>query len=294
MKRKITNYGKSVREKLLNLKKTSGHEYMYLLARYFNERLLYRVSVSQFKDNFLLKGGSLLYAMDGLDARPTVDVDFMAKRISRDRKHLESVFKEILSIPCGKDGVVFNVDSIRAEPITVEKEYPGTRFYFTGYLDTIEHNMSIDIGFGDVVTPCPETVDFPLLLPDNPSINIQAYSIETVVAEKFHTMIDRDVLNSRMKDFFDCYQILTTKDIDKTTLQEAINATFENRKLEYNPNLKLFTDDFKTDPERIKRWQLFLKKIKWKVNIPFEEVMSVIENNLKSLMETYFQKDRLE
>lgn len=117
--------------------------------------------------------------------------------------------------------------------------------------------MSIDIGFGDVVTPCPETVDFPLLLPDNPSINIQAYSIETVVAEKFHTMIDRDVLNSRMKDFFDCYQILTTKDIDKTTLQEAINATFENRKLEYNPNLKLFTDDFKTDPERIKRWQLF-------------------------------------
>lgn len=100
MKRKITNYGKSVREKLLNLKKTSGHEYMYLLARYFNERLLYRVSVSQFKDNFLLKGGSLLYAMDGLDARPTVDVDFMAKRISRDRKHLESVFKEILSIPC--------------------------------------------------------------------------------------------------------------------------------------------------------------------------------------------------
>lgn len=70
-------------------------------------------------------------------------------------------------------------------------------------------------------------------------------------------MIDRDVLNSRMKDFFDCYQILTTKDIDKTTLQEAINATFENRKLEYNPNLKLFTDDFKTDPERIKRWQLF-------------------------------------
>ena len=176
----------------------------------------------------------------------------------------------------------------------MEKEYPGTRFYFTGYLDTIEHNMSIDIGFGDVVTPCPETVDFPLLLPDNPSINIQAYSIETVVAEKFHTMIDRDVLNSRMKDFFDCYQILTTKDIDKTTLQEAINATFENRKLEYNPNLKLFTDDFKTDPERIKRWQLFLKKIKWKVNIPFEEVMSVIENNLKSLMETYFQKDRLE
>lgn len=76
--------------------KTSGKEYMHLLARYFNERLLYRVSVSDYRENFLLKGGSLLYAMDGLDARPTIDIDFMANRISRDREHLEQVFKEIL------------------------------------------------------------------------------------------------------------------------------------------------------------------------------------------------------
>lgn len=75
---------------------------------------------------------------------------------------------------------LFNVDSIRAELITVKKEYPGTRFYFTGYLDTIEHNMSIDIGFGDVVTPCPESVDFPLLLPDNPSINRDSHLIPSI------------------------------------------------------------------------------------------------------------------
>ena len=79
------NYGKSVKTRLLNLTNETDYRYMYLLARYFNERLLYRVSVSQYKDNFLLKGGSLLYAMDGLNARPTIDVDFMAKRISRDR-----------------------------------------------------------------------------------------------------------------------------------------------------------------------------------------------------------------
>lgn len=116
------NYGKSVKTRLLNLMNETGYKYMYLLARYFNERLLYRVSVSQYKDNFLLKGGSLLYAMNGLEARPTVDVDFMADRISRDRDFLAQVFQEILGIVCDEDGVSFDVDSIKLEPITIERE----------------------------------------------------------------------------------------------------------------------------------------------------------------------------
>lgn len=105
MKKDITNYAKSVRTRLLNLMNESGYKYMYLLARYFNERLLYRVSVSQYKDNFLLKGGSLLYAINGLETRPTIDVDFMAHHISRNREHLETVFREILAIECKEDGV---------------------------------------------------------------------------------------------------------------------------------------------------------------------------------------------
>lgn len=99
------NYGKSVRIRLVNLMNETGYKYMYLLARYFNERLLYRVSVSQYKDNFLLKGGSLLYALDGLEARPTIDVDFMADKISRDRETLTEVFKKIVAIDCDEDGV---------------------------------------------------------------------------------------------------------------------------------------------------------------------------------------------
>ncbi len=247
--------------------------------------------MSQYKDNFVLKGGSLLYALDGLDTRPTVDVDFLAEKISRDREYLEGVFREILSIPCEKDGVTFDIAHITSEPITVEKKYPGTRFHITALMDTIVHNMSIDIGFGDVITPCPESVDFPMLIQDNPSINLQAYSIETVLAEKFHTMIDRDVLNSRMKDFFDCYQILTSKEVNKDTLQEAINATFSNRGLTYNEDLELFTDSFRNDIMRIKRWESFLKKIKWKKTISFDEVMDVIEKNLKPLMEEYWKNE---
>lgn len=284
------NYGKSVKTRLLNLMNETGYKYMYLLARYFNERLLYRVSVSQYKDNFLLKGGSLLYAMDGLNARPTIDVDFMAERISRDREFLTKVFQEILGIACDEDGVTFDTENITLEPITVEKKYPGTRFFFTAHMDSIVHKMSVDIGFGDVVTPYPASIDFPLLLPNIPSVNLQAYSLETVVAEKFHTMIDRDEYNSRMKDFFDCYQLLTKRSLDDNMLYEAIKATFDNRGLEYNPELKLFTDEFVNNSNRQMQWKLFLKKIQWKEELDFGEVMQVITDRLKPMAEKYWNK----
>ena len=290
MTKSIKNYGKSVKTKLLNLMNSSGYKYMYLLARYFNERLLYRVSVSPYRENFLLKGGSLLYAFNGLETRPTIDIDFMAQRISRNREHLEKVFREILSIECLEDGVTFDVDGLRSEPITVEKEYPGSRFFVTAKMDTIVYPMSMDVGFGDVVTPGPVTVDFPLLLQDVPSINIQAYSLETIVAEKFHAMVERDVNNSRMKDFFDCYQILTTKELDDEMLYEAIKATFDNRELAYNTNLQLFNDDFCTDEVRLKRWEVFLKKIQWKELLSFATVMAVITVRLKGLYDRYWEE----
>lgn len=290
MTKPIKNYGKSVKTKLLNLMNSSGYKYMYLLARYFNERLLYRVSVSPYRENFLLKGGSLLYALNGLETRPTIDIDFMAQRISRNREHLEKVFREILSIECLEDGVTFDVDGLRSEPITVEKEYPGSRFFVTAKMDTTVYPMSMDIGFGDVVTPGPVTVNFPLLLQDVPSINIQAYSLETIVAEKFHAMVERDINNSRMKDFFDCYQILTTKEIDDEMLYEAIKATFDNRELAYNANLQLFNDDFCTDEVRLKRWEVFLKKIQWKESLSFADVMAVITVRLKGLYDRYWEE----
>ena len=292
MKKPVKNFGKSNRAKLLSLMKTSGKEYMHLLARYFNERLLYRVSVSRYRENFLLKGGSLLYAMDGLDARPTIDVDFMANRISRDRDFLENVFKEIMSIPCEEDGVVFETESIHSDPITVEKEYPGSRIYVTAHMDTINFPMSMDVGFGDVVTPGPVTMDFPLLIATVPAVKLQTYSIETVIAEKFHAMIDRDVANSRMKDFFDCYQILTTKKIEEQNLGDAIFATFSNRQLAYNSDLQLFLASFSADEKRLKMWKSFLKSIKWNEEIPFDEVLGIIRKKLKPYLDEYWSQHK--
>lgn len=213
-----------------------------------------------------------------------------ADRISRGRDFLARVFQEILGIVCHEDGVSFDAGSIKIEPITVEKKYFGTRFYFTVHMDTIAYNMSVDIGFGDVVIPHPTTIDFPLLLPDIPSVNIQAYSLETVIAEKFHTMIDRDVLNSRMKDFFDCYQLLTKRNLNDDALYDAIEATFDNRRLAYNPDLQLFTDSFATDGARISRWKAFLRKIQWKEALDFDTVMKAIRDRLQPMAERYWIK----
>ena len=114
--------------------------------------------------------------------------------------------------------------------------------------------------------------------------------METVVAEKFHTMIDRDVLNSRMKDFFDCYQLLTKRDLSDDTLYDAIKATFDNRGLTYNPELQLFTEGFATDAARIVRWEAFLKKIQWKETLDFKTVMEVIKERLQPMAERYWGK----
>jgi len=279
--KKIKNYGYSVKERLLNLMKESGYPYMYLLARYFNERMLYRVSISSYREHFLLKGGSLLYAIDGLETRPTIDVDFMADRLDRDREHLKGIFADILSIPCVEDGVIFDIETLDIEPIAVDKKYPGTRLLFTAHMDSIVHPMSIDIGFGDVVTPYPLPLDYPILLPELPQINLYAYSLETVIAEKFHTMVDRDESNSRMKDFFDVYQLLQNHEIDQELLQEAIKSTFENRGTHYRQDLKLFSLEFATDRLRNQMWQNFLKKIHWKRTIDFSDVMNIIRLSLQ-------------
>ncbi len=145
MKKQIKNYGKSVRTKLLRLTKTSSHQYMYLLARYFTERLLYRLSASEYNTNFILKGGSLLYAIGGLDSRPTVDIDFTANKIGHENGNIENVFREIAAVPCTTDGVLFDTDSLRSETITVDKKYPGIRLHIKAHMDTIEHDITIAV-----------------------------------------------------------------------------------------------------------------------------------------------------
>ena len=281
--------GKSIRERLLNIAKEEGQEYMKVLVRYLHERLLYRISVSPYKSHFLLKGSSLLYAYDGFKARPTIDIDLLGERISNDRERLKGVFGRICHIECEDDGVTFDADTLTLEPIAVEKKYPGSCVRVLAHLDTIVQQVSIDIGFGDVVTPCPLLLDYPLLLPDVPDVELYAYSLETLIAEKFHAMVDRDESNSRMKDFFDVYELLRNHEIDKELLKESVVSTFKNRGMRYREELALFTERFADDEKRNVMWRAFLRRIRWKEAIDFRVVMDCIKENL----EVFWSRDVL-
>lgn len=280
MAKTIKNYGRSVKERLLNISRTEKYSSQLLISRYFQERLLYRLSVSDYKDKFILKGGALLYAHDGFQARPTLDIDFMAKNVSNDMLNIKKIFQEICQIECKEDGVVFDVDTIETSEIAIFKEYHGVRLSLLAHLDTAQQNISMDIGFGDVITPSPQQLAFPALIATTPGANILAYSLETVVAEKFQAMISLSLGNSRMKDFFDVYRILSKQTLDSATLSEAIKATFANRGTDYKENHPLFSEDFFTDSIRSLYWKGFLKRIKYGKQLSFTDVGALIRTQL--------------
>ena len=286
-KNDIKNYGKSNRTKLLNLsKQTKGADYNLILLRFVQERFLYRLSLSAYRENFFLKGGALLFAHERFAARPTRGMDFLGDRISRDKENIKSIMLEICNIACEEDGVTFECgeDKIWLEDITVEKEYNGTRVHMTAHMDTIVQLFSIDVGFGDVIVPHPSHLDYPLLIEGLPAVNVEAYSLETVVAEKFQTMIDRGTINSRMKDFFDVYTILKEDKVDVKLLKEAIVGVFANRRTALDADSVVFSDGFAQDPMRQTMWKSYLKKIKFKGELPFSEVMGVITERLRGMM----------
>ena len=283
----IKNYGKSNRTKLLNLaRKTKGADYNLILLRFVQERFLYRMSLSAYRENFFLKGGALLFAHERFAARPTRDMDFLGDHISRDKENIKRIMQEICNIACEEDGVTFECgeDDILLEDITIEKEYNGTRVHMTAHMDTIVQPFSVDVGFGDVIVPQPAQLDYPLLIEGLPAVNVEAYSLETVVAEKFQTMIDRGTINSRMKDFFDVYTILKEDKVDTELLKEAIVEVFANRGTEMDANSVVFSDGFAQDAMRQTMWKAYLKKIKYKDELPFEEVMSIVRERLQPMM----------
>lgn len=180
---KITNIGKSIRFKLLQVAKNEDVFYQTVLTRYFQERLLYRMSQTRFRDNFFLKGGALMYVYERFAARPTLDIDFLGRDISNDGLAIIEAFREICSAPCEEDAVSFDITNIKAQVITEFKDYHGIRLSIPVRMDTITQIMTMDIGFGDIVTPSPVSLDYPLLLGHLPAASILAYSLETVIAD---------------------------------------------------------------------------------------------------------------
>ncbi len=285
MSEKVKNSGRSIRAKLLNIAKQENIFFQTILTRYFQERLLYRMSLTQYKEHFYLKGGVLMYAYERFAARPTLDIDFLGANISNDSDNIIKAFKEIGAVPYDEDGVSFDINHITAKDITEFKDYHGIRISIPVTMDTIAQVMTMDIGFGDIVTPKPVSLDYPILLSHLPMANILAYSIETVIAEKMHAVIDLADQSSRMKDYYDLYHILTTQVYDKSILQEAIKRTFENRHTSYDMDTMLFRVDYPNNANMQTRWKAFMRKITANSDLTFANVVRYLQVELKPYWE---------
>lgn len=285
----IKDYGKSIRTKLLNVAKKEEVFYQTILTRYFQERLLYRVSQTKYRNNFYLKGGALMYAYEQFAARPTLDIDFLGKSISNEGPSIVAAFKEICSVPYDEDGVVFDTNNITSQNITEFKDYHGIRLSIPVKMDTIAQVMTMDIGFGDVITPQPVELDYPVLLDYLPGVNIMAYSLETVIAEKMHAIVDLADQSSRMKDYYDLYNILSKEQYDSVTLQEAVERTFANRRTSYDANNLFFNKDFSNNQQMQVRWQAFMRKITKSDEMSFSDIVSFLQEKLRPYWERLSQ-----
>lgn len=274
------NYGKSIRTKLLNIAQKENIFYQTILTRYFQERLLYRMSQTRFRSNFYLKGGALIYAYERFETRPTLDIDFLGNNISNDGSVIINAFKDICSFSYEEDGVIFDTEHITAQNITEFKDYHGIRLSIPVKMDTIAQIITMDIGFGDIVTPSPVNINYPVLLTHLPNVNVLAYSIETVIAEKMHAIIDLADQSSRMKDYYDLYNILHNETYQPDTLQEAVLQTFKNRHTPYSANTMFFRKDFGNNLQMQIRWEAFLRKITKDGALLYTDVVTFIQKTL--------------
>lgn len=255
----VRNLGVSIRDRLLNKARAEKRDYNLMLTRYALERLIYRISISPYRDQFLLKGALLFDLWFDVPHRPTRDVDFLGYGPA-DIPHLEGVFRELCAIDAN-DGIEFQAKTVKAAEIRKEANYAGVRVTLIGVLAGAKCPVQADIGFGDAVVPGPEEVTYPVLLDDNPAPQLRAYPRYTVVAEKLEASVSLGMLNSRMKDYFDLWVLVTYAEFDNAILRKAIQATFERRSTPLPAKLPIgLSDEFANDGQKNKQWLAFLHK----------------------------------
>jgi hypothetical protein len=245
------NVAASVRARLLNKARAEKRDFNLLLTRYALERMLYRLSISRHRDNFVLKGSLLFDLWFDVPHRPTHDADLLGFTFA-EVPHLIAVFREISEIE-GDDGIVFRPDAIRANEIRKEASYPGIRVTSVGILDGAHCPVQIDIGFGE--SP------YPIVLEGMPAPHLRIYPQYTVIAEKLEAIIKLGMANTRMKDYFDLWVLARQARIDGDILASAISATCERRgtPIPAEPPLGL-TDEFARDAIKIQQWAAFQRK----------------------------------
>nr|WP_278754355.1 nucleotidyl transferase AbiEii/AbiGii toxin family protein [Bifidobacterium catenulatum] len=275
----MTYTPEQIKGKIKNLSKKNNADARTLMRIYMMERFLERLSVSDYTDNFIIKGGILVTSMIGVAHRSTMDIDTSMKNLNLSAENAQRVIEQVANIDLN-DGISFEIKE--ASNIMDEMEYPGIRISMTAFIDKLRTPLKIDISTGDAITPQEIAYKYDLLLEER-SINLWSYNLETILAEKLQTILSRGILNTRMRDFYDVRMLLAgyREKIDIATLREAYIATCTKRSTEH-----LFEQEneiietIENNNQLHLLWDAYRKKYAYASDIAYEEIIT----NVKELI----------
>ena len=274
---------KQLKDLIRNLSKEVSIEAHVLIRKYMMERFLERVSSSKYNGSFILKGGMLVAAFVGVEARATMDIDTTIKGIPVTMVDMERTITEISNIDL-EDNVKFRIKKV--SEIMDEAEYPGIRFSMDAVLDGAVIPLKIDISTGDVITPREIAYSYKLMFEDR-TIPIMTYPIETVLAEKLETVISRSITNTRMRDFYDIHILLKSQNINVDILALALERTAKKRgNFNLLENAESVLKVVKSDEDMKRLWDIYQKKFKYAGEYTWDEVIhSVRELSIEAKLD---------
>ena len=265
----------SLKAKIRNIAKEKNIPAQVILQNYMFERFLNRLSVSEYKEKFVLKGGILVAAIVGLDNRATMDLDTTLKNLPLTPVAIETALNEIFAIDLNDD-ITFSLKGIL--PIREDDIYGGYRVALIAMYETISTPMTIDISTGDVITPNPVKYNFTCMF-DELKFEVWAYNIETVLAEKVETILRRNIFNTRPRDFYDVYILITTQTFDKVLFMNALNKTIEHRGTKNQiGNFKDTITIIENSPELKNMWNNYQRQFYYAKDIGFDRIINELRN----------------
>jgi predicted nucleotidyltransferase component of viral defense system len=273
----------SIRSRLKNFADKEQKPFDFIMMLYFIERLLYRLSISKYCNQFVLKGGLLLYTITDEYARQTKDADFLVKETSNSLDDIKDILVDICNIESA-DAVTYDAASIACDSVKEDADYEGIRAYVTAYLGNARKKLQLDIGFGDVIVPKSQVMEYPTLLEMDKPI-ILAYSKESIISEKFETMLYLAEANSRMKDFYDIYSLCINFDFDGGILHEAIVQTLKRRKTSISTHSVVCAETFANNKDKHTQWKAFCKRANVASRLEFVDVMGIVRSFLMPVFE---------
>lgn len=268
----------SLKAKIRNIAKQKNIPAQVILQNYMFERLLVRLSASEYKDKFVLKGGMLVSAIVGLDNRATMDLDTTVKNLMLTPDKIRGALENVCGIAFD-DGVIFEIGTI--SPIREDDVYGGYRVKLNARFETLLTPLSIDVSTGDAITPHAVLYNFSEIFDDEKSYELWAYNIETIMAEKVETILRRGVFNTRPRDFYDAYILTATQTFDRTVFMDALNATANHRgTAQQIADVPGILHNIEESPELKAMWDKYRKQFAYASDIEYSQIME----SLKSLV----------